>query len=113
MKLGFLQNRLFKKFKLSRLLEFTLLQMLQHNVQLGASIRFSLLSSYWFIFGSYRGFAIIDLSQTVIHYRYFLDVIRYVTDRRRHLLFVNERRYTKFVVSDVAQSVGETYYMGR
>lgn len=30
----------------SRLVEFTLLQMLQHNVQLGAATRFSLLSSH-------------------------------------------------------------------
>jgi len=30
----------------SRLVEFTLLQLLQHNVQLGAPIKFSLLSSH-------------------------------------------------------------------
>jgi len=29
-----------------RLIEFTLLQLLQHNIQLGAAIKFSLLSSH-------------------------------------------------------------------
>lgn len=34
-----------KKKKTPRLVEFTLLQLLQHNVQLGAATKFSLLSS--------------------------------------------------------------------
>lgn len=32
---------------------------------------------------------------------------------RRHVLFVNERRYSHSVVADVALSVGEAYLMGR
>lgn len=35
-----------KNKKIVRLIEFTLLQLLQHNVQLGTLMRFSLLSSY-------------------------------------------------------------------
>lgn len=101
------------KKKKPRLVEFTLLQLLQHNVQLGAAIKFSLLSSQWFIFGVRQKFTIINLSQTVLHYRYFLDVIRYAALSRRHILFVNERRYAQAVVSDVANSVGEAYVMGR
>lgn len=113
MKLGFLNTRVYKRFSTFRLLEFTLLQMLQHNVQLGAAVRFSLLSSHWFVFGSYKNFSIINLSQTAAHYRYFLEVIRYVTNRARHMLFVDERRFTTFVVADVAKSVGEAYVVGR
>lgn len=97
----------------SRLVEFTLLQLLQHNVQLGAPVKFSLLSSHWFIFGVRQRFALINLSQTVVHYRYFLEVINYAILGRRRMLFVNERRYTSLIVSDVASSVGEAYVMGR
>jgi ribosomal protein S2 len=91
MRLGFISTRILTKAYLPRLVEFTLFQMLQHNIQLGASVRFSLLSSHWFIFGVYRNFSIINLSQTIVHYRHFLKVVRYVTDRARHVLFVNER----------------------
>lgn len=49
----------------------------------------------------------------MLNYRYFLDVIRYAVASRRHVLFVNERRYAHSVVSDVALSVGEAYVMGR
>lgn len=56
---------------------------------------------------------IINLSQTILHFRYFLDVVRRAVLGRRHVLFVNERRYTKSVVSDVAVSIGEAYVMGR
>lgn len=97
----------------SRLVEFTLLQMLQHNVQLGAATRFSLLSSHWFIFGARQRFAIINLSQTVLHFRYFLDLIKYSIAGRRHILLVNERRFATMAVADVAESVGEAYVMGR
>lgn len=49
----------------------------------------------------------------MVHYRYFLDVVNYAVLGRRRVLFVNERRYTSLVVSDVAVSVGEAYVMGR
>lgn len=46
MKFFFLENVL-KTFKKRRsYVEFTLLQLLQHNVQLGAAAKFSLLSSH-------------------------------------------------------------------
>lgn len=99
--------------KQPRLVEFTLLQLLQHNIQLGAPLKFSLLSSHWFIYGTRQTFTIINLSQTVLHFRHFLNVIRFSILGRRHVLFVNERRYAGAVVSDVALSVGEAYVMGR
>lgn len=113
MKFALLSEKPRKPFRTRTFLDFTLLQLLQHNVQLGAAIKFSLLSSHWFIYGVRQRFVIINLSQTVIHYRYFLEVIRYVARARRHTLFVNERRYTSLIVADVASSVGEAYVMGR
>lgn len=65
------------------------------------------------MFGVRQRFALINLSQTVVHYRYFLDVVNYAVLGRRRVLFVNERRYTSLVVSEVATSVGEAYVMGR
>lgn len=41
-----LLNTLITRKRKSRLVEFTLLQLLQHNIQLGAPIKFSLLSSH-------------------------------------------------------------------
>lgn len=99
--------------RVPRLIEFTLVQLLQHNIQLGAHIKFSLFSSQWFIFGVRNKFTIVHLSQTVIHYRVFLEIISYTSYARRRILFVNERRFTSLVVADVALSVGETYVMGR
>lgn len=96
-----------------RLVEFTLLQLLQHNVQLGAAVKFSLLSSHWFVYGVRQKFIIINLSQTVLHCRYFLELVKRAILNRRHILFVNERRYASKVVSDVAFSVGEAYISGR
>lgn len=99
--------------KRERLIKFTLLQLLQHNIQLGAAVKFSLLSSQWFIYGVRQKFAIITLFKTVLHYRIFLEVVRFSTSDRRRLLFVNERRYTSMIVGDLATSIGEAYVMGR
>jgi ribosomal protein S2 len=96
-----------------RLVEFTLLQLVQHNVHLGAAIKFSLLSSHWFIFGVRQKFAIINLSQTILLYRGFLQVVGGITISRKKVLLVNERRYSGSVVGDLALSVGEAYVMGR
>lgn len=90
-----------------------MLQLLQHNVQLGASTKFSLLSSRWFVYGVRQNFTIISLFKTVVSYRVFLDVVKLSSMGRRRLLFVNERRYTSLVVGDVATSIGEAYVMGR
>lgn len=99
--------------RLRTFVEFTLLQLLQHNVQLGAAATFSLLCSHWFIYGTRQRFAIINLTQTVVHYRYFLNVIRVVVGLRRHILFVNDRKYSAALVGSIASSVGETYLSGR
>jgi small subunit ribosomal protein S2 len=93
--------------------EFTLLQLLQHNIQLGAAVQFSLLSSHWFIYGVRQRFTIINLSQTITSFRYFLEIVRTIMKARRHALFVNERHYSTVVTRDVARSVGEAYIMGR
>lgn len=41
-----LLNTIYRNQQRPRLVEFTLLQLLQHNIQLGAAIKFSLLSSH-------------------------------------------------------------------
>jgi len=97
----------------ARAVEFTLLQLLQHNVHLGAAIKFSLLSSHWFIYGVRQKFAIINLFKTIVYYRIFLDVVKFSALGRRRLLIANERRYTSLIVADVANSVGEAYIIGR
>lgn len=110
----FLLDKISRRLKNRRnFVEFTLLQLLQHNVQLGASAKFSLLSSHWFIYGVRQRFTIINLSQTVVNFRYFLEIVRSVAKARRHSLLVNERHYATTITRDVAQSVGEAYVMGR
>ena len=98
---------------LVRIVTFTLLQLLQHNIQLGAASQFSILSSHWFIYGCRQHFIVINLSQTVVNYRQLLNAVRAVASSRRHLLFVNERAHATSIVSDLAKSIGEAYAIGR
>src|SRR5271167_1511507 len=98
---------------LPRYVDFTVLQLLQRNIQLGASVKFSLLSAHWFICGIRQKFTIIDLNFTVIYYRRFLGLVSVIIVARRHVLFVNEREHIGGAVSSVARSVGEPYVTGR
>lgn len=110
----YLSDKLLKTSKRRRsYVEFTLLQLLQHNVQLGAAAKFSLLSSHWFIYGVRQRFTIINLSQTIVNFRYFLEIVRAIARSRRHALLVNERHFATTITRDVAQSVGEAYIIGR
>jgi ribosomal protein S2 len=101
------------KQKLIRIVEFTVLQLLQRNVQLGSVVEFSLLSSHWFVCGVRQRFTVLNLNFTVMYYRKFLGLLELSVLGRRHVLFVNERKHVARAVSDVASSVGESYVMGR
>ena len=96
-----------------RSIDFTILQLLQRNIHLGASTEFSLLSSQWFIAGVRQKFTILNLNFTVSYYRRFLILVELIIFTRKHILFVNERKYFDKAVSDIASSVGEPFVMGR
>lgn len=109
----FVKPELVAHFEDNKIITFTLVQLLQHNIQLGTPSQFSLLSSKWFIYGSRQHFLIINLSQTVLTYRQLLNAIRAVALARRHFLLVNERAHATSIVSKLAISIGEAYAIGR
>lgn len=97
----------------SWVLEFSLFQFLQHNVHLGASPLFSLLNSFWFISGVREKFTVINIGYSVFYYREFFNVTAVSSISRMHVMFVNERVYSKRFLISLARSIGEPYVAGR
>jgi ribosomal protein S2 len=106
-----------RKFKTKRIrlfyINFSMAQFLLHGMHIGASLKTSLLTSYWFIFGSRYDFTMLNLTYTLIYFRHALNVVERVIFGRRKLLFVNTQNYLHKAVESLAYVIGEPYVSSR